>query len=130
MTASQFKIAATWLIGPATLYMVYGMSEQLPVHWSLVLLIGFSLCGYLRRHLPKDANNVFQIMKIKSLTIAIIYFSALAASVAWLFLKYPDILKHNPLTQMVIIILVVTPFTPNLFRHEFNLFKEVGANNA
>jgi len=110
--------------------MVFGMSEQFPMHWSFVLLIGLGLCGYLRRHLPKGSNDVFQIMKIKSQTTAIIYFVTLAISGAWLLQEHPEIFTQNPFTRIVALFLVVTPFVPSLLKHEYNLFKEAGTNNA
>ena len=130
MTTPQIKIASTWILGPTTVFMVFGMSEQLPVHWLFVLIIGFSLCAYLRRHLSTDDNNVFEIMKTKSLIIVAIYYLVLSISGAYLFLRYPGIFIESTLAQTVTFILVITPFIPSLFRHEYNLYKEAGTNNA
>ena len=130
MNASQTKIASTWFIGSATLFAVFGISDLLPIHSSITLIVGFSLCAFLRRNIPKENNNVFQIMRIKSLPASIIYFSVLVISVVWVFLNYPDELYDNPYTQTVIFIFVIAPFTPNQIRHEYNLFKMAGIKNA
>ena len=129
MTLLQSKILITWFVGPITLFMVFGISNQLPIHWSFVLLIGFGVCGYLRSHLPKEANNIFKIMQIKSFTFTIIYFAALTVSCVWLYLERPDIIKQNPLAPIVIL-LVLLPFVPSLIKHEHNLYKKAGTKSA
>lgn len=130
MNSLQFKIITTWLIGPATLFIVFGMSDLLPIHWSFVLIVGFGVCSYLRRALKKDANNVFKIMQIKSKAFVIIYFLALSASCVWLYLEFPNIFEQYTLSKLVIIMLVLLPFIPALLRHEHNLYKVSGTKNA
>jgi len=130
MTKLQFKIASTWVIEPVTLYMVFCINEQLPIHWIFVLIIGTGICSYLRSSLPGDANNIQLMFNINSYALAIIYFSTLLISAVTLYLMYPDKFLQNTFMSAVIFVLALAPFLPSLLKHERKVFRDAGALNA
>ena len=130
MTKQQQSIVSTWVIGPSTALLALRVENTSSYNWILVLLIGFGICRYLRRGLPKDASTMFDGMSNKIKIIILIYYATLSALILYIVLNYPESINYNDAQFLAFLFALTLPLIPGWLKYEVKLYKWAGSNAA